>query len=98
MAFLAAALQRLNATISEPNSRTADNIMATDNAVSALGKICEYQRDSIDGANVRKFTFSSADLASNTGVQLPLSPYNKITVNDYYSDYLLEQCRWYLRG
>jgi hypothetical protein len=42
----------LNATISLPSSRAAENIMATDNAVSALGKICEHQRDSIDGINV----------------------------------------------
>ncbi|KAG0582851.1 hypothetical protein M758_3G093200 [Ceratodon purpureus] len=46
------ALVRLNNTISQPTSRSTDNIMATDNAVSALGKICEHQRDSIDGANV----------------------------------------------
>lgn len=46
------ALARLNATISQPTSRSAENIMATDNAVSALGKICEHQRDNIDGATV----------------------------------------------
>lgn len=50
--FFAAALAGLNATISLPSSRAAENIMATDNAVSALGKICEHQRDSIDGINV----------------------------------------------
>lgn len=29
-----------------------DNVMAYDNAVSALGKICQYHRDSIDSAQV----------------------------------------------
>lgn len=29
-----------------------DNVMAYDNAVSALGKICQYHRESIDSAQV----------------------------------------------
>eukprot|EP00252_Welwitschia_mirabilis_P001402 TRINITY_DN11268_c0_g1_i1.p1 TRINITY_DN11268_c0_g1~~TRINITY_DN11268_c0_g1_i1.p1 ORF type:complete len:1174 (+),score=249.39 TRINITY_DN11268_c0_g1_i1:398-3523(+) len=46
------ALSRLEAVISQPNSREADNVMATDNAVSALGKICQFHRDCIDAAQV----------------------------------------------
>jgi len=36
--------------VTQPAALSAENIMATDNAVSALGKICEHQRDSIDGS------------------------------------------------
>ncbi len=36
--------------VTQPTALSAENIMATDNAVSALGKICEHQRDSIDGS------------------------------------------------
>jgi hypothetical protein len=47
---IADALARLNAVVTQPAALSAENIMATDNAVSALGKICEHQRDSIDGS------------------------------------------------
>ncbi|XP_057843683.1 uncharacterized protein LOC131053092 isoform X2 [Cryptomeria japonica] len=46
------ALSRLNVVISQPNARDGENIMATDNAVSALGKICQFHRDSIDAVQV----------------------------------------------
>ncbi|KAI5084377.1 hypothetical protein GOP47_0000546 [Adiantum capillus-veneris] len=46
------ALTKLKELISQPTAFTIDNIMATDNAVSALGKICEFQRDGIDAAQV----------------------------------------------
>ncbi|CAA3002294.1 importin-5-like [Olea europaea subsp. europaea] len=46
------ALSRLNVVIRHPNSLQPDNMMAYDNAVSALGKICQYHRDSIDTAQV----------------------------------------------
>ncbi|KAK9941431.1 hypothetical protein M0R45_018032 [Rubus argutus] len=46
------ALSRLNVVIQHPNALQPDNIMAYDNAVSALGKICQYHRDSIDAAQV----------------------------------------------
>ncbi|KAL2923922.1 Importin-5 [Bienertia sinuspersici] len=46
------ALRRLNAVISHPNATHSDNVMAYDNAVSALGKICQYHRDSIDAAQI----------------------------------------------
>ncbi|KAJ7980581.1 importin-5 [Quillaja saponaria] len=46
------ALSRLNVVIQNPNGLQPDNIMAYDNAVSALGKICQYHRDSIDSAQV----------------------------------------------
>ncbi|KAK6945426.1 hypothetical protein RJ641_026528 [Dillenia turbinata] len=46
------ALSRLNAVIRHPNALHSDNVMAYDNAVSALGKICQYHRDSIDASQV----------------------------------------------
>ncbi|KAB5529553.1 hypothetical protein DKX38_019634 [Salix brachista] len=46
------ALSRLNAVISNPNAHHSDSTMAYDNAVSALGKICEFHRDSIDATQI----------------------------------------------
>ncbi|OUZ99546.1 HEAT [Macleaya cordata] len=46
------ALSRLNVVIRHPNALSSDNVMAYDNAVSALGKICRFHRDSIDAAQV----------------------------------------------
>ncbi|KAL9349089.1 hypothetical protein Peur_056344 [Populus x canadensis] len=46
------ALSRLNVVIQHPNAKQPDNVMAYDNAVSALGKICQFHRDSIDSAQV----------------------------------------------
>ncbi|OAY80132.1 Importin-5 [Ananas comosus] len=46
------ALSRLNNVIRHPDARNSDNVMAYDNAVSALGKICQFHRDSIDAAQV----------------------------------------------
>lgn len=48
----AEALHRLTALIADPSSHEEGSIMATDNAVSALGKICEHQRDGIDARQV----------------------------------------------
>ena len=38
--------------IRHPNALEPDNIMAYDNAVSALGKICQFHRDRIDSSQV----------------------------------------------
>ncbi|KAJ4724033.1 importin-5-like [Melia azedarach] len=46
------ALSRLNVVIRHPNALQSENVMAYDNAVSALGKICQFYRDSIDAAQV----------------------------------------------
>lgn len=46
------ALSRLNNVIRHPDAQHADNIMAYDNAVSALGKICLFHRDSIDASQI----------------------------------------------
>ncbi|KAL7168809.1 hypothetical protein ACSBR2_033944 [Camellia fascicularis] len=46
------ALSRLDVVIRHPNAKHSDNVMAYDNAVSALGKICQFHRDSIDAAQV----------------------------------------------
>ena len=42
--------------------------MATDNAVSALGKICEFQRDNIDSQVRTFFIFSSRMTCSSLHV------------------------------
>lgn len=47
------ALSRLNVVIRHPNAKQNENVMAYDNAVSALGKICVFHRDSIDSSQVR---------------------------------------------
>ncbi|XVE90185.1 hypothetical protein DITRI_Ditri20bG0058100 [Diplodiscus trichospermus] len=46
------ALSRLDAVIRHPSALHSDNVMAYDNAVSALGKICQFHRDSIDAAQI----------------------------------------------
>ncbi|KAL9233010.1 hypothetical protein vseg_008055 [Gypsophila vaccaria] len=45
-------LSRLNAVIRHPNAAHPENVMACDNAISALGKICQFHRDSIDAAQI----------------------------------------------
>lgn len=50
--LIAEALSRLNAVIGHPNALHSDNVMAYDNAVSALGKICQFHRDSINATQV----------------------------------------------
>ncbi|KAK9664646.1 hypothetical protein RND81_14G058200 [Saponaria officinalis] len=45
-------LSRLNVVLRHPNATHADNVMAYDNAVSALGKICQFHRDAIDAAQI----------------------------------------------
>ncbi|XP_058087497.1 uncharacterized protein LOC131234581 [Magnolia sinica] len=44
------ALSRLNFVMRQPNALHSDNVMAYDNVVSTLGKICQFHRDSIDAA------------------------------------------------
>ncbi|KAF3322060.1 importin-5 isoform X2 [Carex littledalei] len=46
------ALSRLNNVIRHPEAMTPDNVMAYDNAVSAVGKICQFHRDAIDASQV----------------------------------------------
>ncbi|KAI8001583.1 Importin-5 [Camellia lanceoleosa] len=46
------ALSKLNVVIRNPNALQLENIMAYDNVVSALGKICQFHRESIDSAQV----------------------------------------------
>ncbi|KAK4791299.1 hypothetical protein SAY86_031712 [Trapa natans] len=46
------ALSRLNVVIGDPNALQSDNVMAYDNAISALGKICQFHRDSINSSQV----------------------------------------------
>ncbi|KAL9255453.1 Importin-5-like protein [Drosera capensis] len=46
------ALSRLSTVIGHPNARHPDNIMAYDHAVSALGKICQHHRESINAAQI----------------------------------------------
>lgn len=42
----------MDAVIRHPRALHSDNVMAYDNAVSALGKICQFHRDGIDAAQV----------------------------------------------
>ncbi|KMS98771.1 hypothetical protein BVRB_3g068480 [Beta vulgaris subsp. vulgaris] len=46
------ALSRLDVVTRHPNATHSENVMAYDNAVSALGKICQFHRDSIDAAQI----------------------------------------------
>ncbi|GAB2222582.1 hypothetical protein Droror1_Dr00016701 [Drosera rotundifolia] len=46
------ALSRLNVIMRDPNALQSENVMAYDNAVSALGKICQFHRDKIDSAQI----------------------------------------------
>ncbi|THG02650.1 hypothetical protein TEA_017914 [Camellia sinensis var. sinensis] len=50
------ALSTLNVVIRNPNALQPENIMAYDNAVSALGKICQFHRESIGSAQTRNAT------------------------------------------
>ncbi|CAO2831880.1 unnamed protein product [Amaranthus hypochondriacus] len=45
-------LSRLFAVIRHPNALHSENVMAYDNAVSALGKICLFHRDSINASQI----------------------------------------------
>ncbi|GAA0141371.1 transporter [Lithospermum erythrorhizon] len=46
------ALSRLNVVIGDPDAQQAEKVMAYDNAVSALGKLCQFHRESIDSAQI----------------------------------------------
>ncbi|CAA7395378.1 unnamed protein product [Spirodela intermedia] len=46
------ALSRLNVVVRHADALKSENVTAYDNAVSALGKICLFHRDSIDAAQV----------------------------------------------
>ncbi|XP_022966144.1 importin-5-like [Cucurbita maxima] len=46
------ALSRLDVVIRHPNAQQSENVMAYDNAVSALGKICQFHRDSINASQL----------------------------------------------
>lgn len=50
--FISEALSQLTMAIRHPNALQPDNVMAYDNAVSALGKICQFHRNSIDSTQV----------------------------------------------
>nr|GEU75259.1 importin-5-like [Tanacetum cinerariifolium] len=50
--FVGEALARLDGVIRRPDALHPDNVMAYDNAVSALGKICQFHRDSINAAQI----------------------------------------------
>jgi len=55
------ALSRLYNVIKHPNALDLDNAMAYDNAVSALGKICQFHHDSIDVSQV-SYAFKISEL------------------------------------
>ncbi|PHT97046.1 hypothetical protein BC332_34029 [Capsicum chinense] len=50
--FVGEALSRINVVITHFNAREPENVEAYDNAVSALGKICQFHRATIDSAQI----------------------------------------------
>ncbi|XP_055819056.1 uncharacterized protein LOC129887853 isoform X2 [Solanum dulcamara] len=46
------AVSQLNIAIGHPNAHQPENVMAYNNAVTALGKICQFHCDSIDSSQV----------------------------------------------
>ena len=50
--YLPQVLQRVKAIISAPNARDEDNAVATDNAVSLLGKILEKFPSKVDAQSL----------------------------------------------
>lgn len=46
------ALSRLDVVLRRPDALHSDNVMAYDNAVSALGKICQFHRDGINASQI----------------------------------------------
>lgn len=56
--------------IRHPEAMTADNVMAYDNAVSALGKICQFHRDAIDAPQVMQLVESHVHFLPNEVMRL----------------------------
>lgn len=52
--------------IQQPNARQSENAMAYDNAVSAVGKICQFHRDSIDSSQVAYDSYIGFAIALST--------------------------------
>lgn len=50
--MISEALSRINVVITHLNALEPENAEAYDNAVSALGKICQFHRENIDSAQV----------------------------------------------
>ncbi|XP_059278722.1 uncharacterized protein LOC132032929 isoform X1 [Lycium ferocissimum] len=50
--FIGEALSRINVVITHSNALKPENVTAYDNAVSALGKICQFHRENIDSAQI----------------------------------------------
>ena len=48
-------MEKVKLVMSHPDAFQSENAIVTDNAVSALGKICEFHRDAIDAAKVCAF-------------------------------------------
>eukprot|EP00850_Spirogloea_muscicola_P020012 SM000205S06219 [mRNA] locus=s205:248959:255137:+ [translate_table: standard] len=56
------ALTRLTSAIGHPEARSEDNRMATDNAISALGKLCEHRANCIDASQATSLWLSALPL------------------------------------
>ncbi|KAM3327543.1 importin-5-like [Capsicum galapagoense] len=50
--FVGEALSRINVVVTHFKAREPENVEAYDNAVSTLGKICQFHRESIDSAQI----------------------------------------------
>ena len=67
----AEALSRLDMVIRNPSAQHSDNMMAYDNAVSALGKICQFHRDSIDAPQVKFILLPHITFLDICGIKIP---------------------------
>lgn len=66
--------------IGHPNAKQPENVMAYDNAVSALGKICQFHRESIDSTQVLNVYVESVYIV------------NYITVKEDVQAHLVDKC------
>ena len=88
--YVPGALQALAAVIQDPAAREDENITATENAVSALGNLCEHQTQSIDAKSIFPSFLACLPLTEDAiearAVHAQLA---RLLQNDTYKSYLL---------
>lgn len=50
--FFTECINKLTAIVTQPTSRSPESEFATDNAISAIGKICELHPDAVNSAQI----------------------------------------------
>jgi importin-5 len=84
------ALQALGAVIQAPNARDDEYVTATENAVSALGRLCEHQTQNIDAKAIFPSFLAclplTEDAIESRAVNAQLA---RLLQNDTYKTYLL---------